>query len=268
MKLPHAGLLLLAALAAAEEASPPAVQLPRAAHAVDPARDGLELTLTATGEIFRDGRRVSLDALAAALTKAVAAGKLEEEAPRVSLLRLRLRIDERAPWRHVQWLLIAAAEAKIYRTEFGIVREGGGEGALPAWLPLDRGVAAKSGPPPETGRVRIRIVAEGEREAKFGPASEQEPVREPAEIAFLIGEERTKDPGELIAWIMEEIATTQCGGTAIEWEIAAESRIPTGAVARLVDALRGLGVDAPSFQGTAPPSKEERARDHLPYPTP
>ncbi len=255
--------LFLAALAAPEDPAQPEIRLPRASHTVAPG--GLAVELTSTGGIVLAGAPVSLAKLAAALEKGVSQREREKEPPHASPLRLRLRVDERAPWRHVQWLLLAAAQAKIYRTEFGTRGEGGGEGALPAWLPMDRGIVpgrAEDG----DARVRIRIVVDGERAAKFGPAGEEKSVKEPAGVAFLLGARRTKDRDELSGWIAVEIATAQCGGTALEWEIAADARIPFGDVARLLDTLRGLGVDAPTFYGTALPSEDRRAAPSLPYP--
>jgi len=118
--------LFLAALAAPEDPAQPEIRLPRASHTVAPG--GLAVELTSTGGIVLAGAPVSLAKLAAALEKGVSQREREKEPPHASPLRLRLRVDERAPWRHVQWLLLAAAQAKIYRTEFGTRGEGGGEG--------------------------------------------------------------------------------------------------------------------------------------------
>jgi len=254
-------LILLAALRAAADDD---LELPVAAHADQPVEAWVGLA--ATGEVHHRGERVSLDRFTAALHEAALrdVGEVAEGGPRASRLRLRIRADARAPWRHVQWLLQAAAECRVYRTEFVVRRDGGGAGVLEAWLPVDAGVHAGGGP---DERVRVRLVAEGARAAKFGPAGAVADVEVPEATAFVLGERRTKDPKELALWLAEEIATRSCGGTSLAWEIAADARVPFGDVVKALDALRGTGVEGVEFHGAPPPSPEVRARDLLLYPS-
>jgi biopolymer transport protein ExbD len=243
--------LLLAALAAAGE---PAVRLPQASEAAKAPPDGaVAVHLGPEGEILvdRDGTTgsVSLDQLATWL-------RARAEKPVV------LRADENAPWRHVQWLMAACAEAKIRRVEFGVKGAAGEEGRMAVQLPAEKG----SKPGSLEIRVAISIFVKKEEPDVWGPA--QGAILRPVQLGYRLGDLDADEIEAARRYIRD--ACQAASGTKMEivGEIQAAARVPHGSVVTLLNEYRRAGLLRVDFAVAArAATAEERVAARLAYPS-
>ncbi len=219
--------LLLAALGqeAAKEPPAPAVpsdRLPVLGTVGDLPKeaDRLVLEVDAKGKVTAAGKALDLEDLRRLLAERADADR-ETEGAKASRLHVVLRADRDLPWQGAQWLMQECARpgVRVNRILFAARPEdGGGEGAMATFLPVDVRTLAPDEEVVLTANMRLRISKEGDGAA---PA----------------------DAAARISGLVERDAT-------LRGEIDASPAVPTGTVLQAVDVFLRSGVRPIVFKGT------------------
>ncbi|MEM8884492.1 MAG: hypothetical protein AAGD14_10505 [Planctomycetota bacterium] len=237
----------------------PAVELPGAWKAWKHPHDwdAFVITLDHQGGIFCGERTedpLSLDELASACRMATKDLKKDPDYP----LDILLRIDRRAPWRHMQLVMTILAEQKLYRI----------------WLAI---TTRKNAGTPSTGRVhRVRSFLPREIPlAGPGPQAEQM-FGAPTSIVlrdggpvFQYGDRKTSNEKELAGWIQEEFDYAVEDGIRprqLYGEVKAVATMPAGTVVAVQSMYRRAGFPEVRYYGTRLPMRAERIAKPLAAP--
>lgn len=220
-------LVLLAVLApeAPKEAPAPAVpsgRLPVLGTVGDLPKEAerLVLEVDAKGKVTSGGKVLDLADLRAILVER-ADGDRRAEGAKASNLHVVLRADRDLPWQGAQWLMQECARpaVRVHRILFAARPEDGGEeGAMATFLPVDVRTAGPDDEVQLTLNMRLRI-SKGGDDAAPSDAAER--------IALFLGRD-----------------------AALRGEIDASPAVPTGTVLHAVDAFLRSGVKAIVFRGT------------------
>jgi len=192
--------------------------------------------------IFVDGRRIDLPSLKEILR--LRSGRVRGAAPsNASPLHLVVRADRAVRWQDAQWVLQAACDpaVRVHRVLFAAMPEDGGEeGAMALYLPMDAGATgsgATAGDPP---RVSLDLSS-----GSAGPS----------------------DPARAIARRLGSLAAGG-GRDAPLVTIRADPEVATGAVLVAADALLRSGAKGVLLQGTSatphPPAAPSRRPSERP----
>ena len=128
-------------------------ELPVTGTVVDAPDRATYVAIAGDGALRFGGQEGGLDELSAWL-RMLSRDPRQREPDGSSKIDLVVRFDRWLPWTLVQWVLMSATEAKIYRIHFAVRPEAGGEdGVLEAFLPRDRG-----GPVPTPHDVLLKPV--------------------------------------------------------------------------------------------------------------
>jgi hypothetical protein len=151
-------------------------------------------------------------------------GLREEKEPHASRLHVVLRADRDVPWQDVQRVMQACADPalRIYRILFAAVPEdGGAEGAIATFLPMDRGLPDDQRPPVWTS-LPVHLRSANPLSSSPGPA------------------------------LYVHLEKTFGGLKGMSWaaQLDADPSVSTGAVLQSVDVLLRWGVKVVFFQGT------------------
>jgi len=246
----------------------------------DPSRR-VVVNLNANGEMTIGGAGRSLADFAEILEKQAnirhaleQSGKLKRPSGVVgSTMKVLLRLDRDAPWVHAQWLMIMAAENKVYRLQLAAQRVDDPKQkqlAVPdsyvkAWLPMDTPVVLRRAP--AVHLIRIHVSGRKEELAKFGPAQARRTVHRPTAFVYRIQNNVVALGDDFAKALRAELVMAMKAGMTPIAEIRAQAKIPVGAVMRAIDAVRLQKLEAIQFYGTAIPTRALRRSRILPYPS-
>ncbi len=192
-----------------------------------PEKERVIVALTAAGNIVVDGNSMDLNGLRQLLRERADRVREEEEA-RLSRLHVVLRADRAARWQDLQWAMQTCADpsVRVYRVLFAAVPEdGGAEGAMALFLPVDRGIPPGNAPPSPAARFPVKV-----RSAEPGGAS-------------------ASPPGpSLYAHLAKTFPDLKGGDTAAT--VDADPGVAGGAVLEAVDVLFRFGVKSVLVRGT------------------
>ncbi len=207
-----------------------------------PEKERLVLEVDARGRVTVGGAALDLDGLRKLLRER-ADGSREETGLKVSNLHVVIRVDRDLPWQGAQWLMqeCASPSIRVYRILFAARPEDGGdEGAVAAFLPVDPGIASTDSRRvvefPSKATVHLRYRPDGDD----GRATDVSP--------------RFRD---LVA-----------RDSRLTGEIDAAPATPTGTVLETLDVILRAGVRRVVFAGTTLQggTSLERAIADLPVP--
>ncbi len=206
-----------------------------------PEKERLEVEVLSSTTLRAGGETLDLPGLQALLRKR-SEGLYEEKPPRVSRLYVVLRVDRDVRWQDVQWVMQACAspDVRVYRILFAAVPEDGGEeGAMAMFLPLDVGLSTANSTGPEVD-LTVRLRSRDTSPAAPGPA-----LFAHMEKAF----GKRKD---------------EVTGATLD----ADPVVATGAVLEAADALLRWGIRRVLFRGTsqavvATPERPAEARPRV-----
>ena len=190
------------------------------------------LTVTRDGTILERGRELSFQDLRSTLRQFSATLRAREKAegrhPRGFASRgcVLLRADKDLPWQAIQWLMMAVAEAKIYRMFHGVLPEKGfSEGALALFLPTDKGISPMAQEPIEEILLPFAV-------SYSGPEADSSAAFKPLKQAL-----------------------ARAGKIKHRVTIKASHNAPYGFILRLADVLLRAGVKKLDFRGTRIPRR-------------
>lgn len=222
--------LVLAAVLAQEAKREPAVlsdRLPTIGTVGDLPKEKFRLVVEADrkGAITVEGKTLDLAEFRKVLLERADASR-EEAGPKASRLSVVLRADRDLPWQGAQWLMqeCAAPKVRVHRILFAALPEDGGEeGAVATFLPMDVGVGvAVPNAPAATISVKLEC--------------------DETEIP--------SDPGDLYPFL--KAPDRRLEGKKVKFDIDAAPTVPTGDVLRTVDAALRFGAESVVFKGTRP----------------
>ncbi|MHC4937837.1 MAG: ExbD/TolR family protein [Planctomycetota bacterium] len=230
----------------------PKLKLPLSEHALpDKPGWGVIVNLDAEGKLTVAGKQRTLAAVGEIIGKE--GEKTKED--QVSGMRVLLRVDEKAPWAHAQWLMIVCALNKVYKVEYAVMRKGDQTGYLKCWLPIDM-----MGGNRERYPVRIHVVARAEKEAAYGELK----VTKPTKFVYRSGKQELGD--DLGAWIGQQKKKAETAKLPLDCEIRAGRKVPWGKVVGVLDLHRANKIESVNFYGTQQPHRRELHAKSLPYP--
>ena len=164
-----------------------------------------------------------------------------------------LRIDRRAPWKHVQLMMIMLAEKQARRIWFGVTsRSKVGEAStgrvsrLRLWLPMEAGLSP-------TGGDKLGAMTSVRRKNNG--------------VTFEYGKDKTDKELQLAKWIKEEFDYAMEDGIRAEQlygDIRATGKNPTSLVISIASMYRAAGFPEVRFYGTQIPTTEARRAKPLP----
>ncbi len=183
-----------------------------------------------------------------------------EGGQKVSKLFLSIEADPVAPWQHLQWLMIVAAEQKYHKLELI-----DGTRRMLTYLPCDRGLSPKAKKPPKEAFVSVHLMARMERPREWNDGK----VFAPMTVVYRLVERETEDLKTLAGWIREAKRAVEPElkkGWTLVGEIKAGHKVPFAHVFDVMAAFVDGGIPAVSFYGTTSPTDEVRRLERLPYP--
>jgi len=230
------------------------VQLPDAAHGLpDKGGWGLIVNLDANGQLSAGDKRCTL----AELGEIVQAEGRKSIKGKASTMRVLLRMDRAAPWKHAQWLMITCALKKVNRVEWAVRLAGDKPGYLKCWLPIDPGLGVR-----DSMQFRVHVVARAEKAVPFGKLQ----VNKPTQFIYTFGQEQAKEIKQVAARIALQKRKSQAAKLPLDSEIRAGHKVPVGEIVGVLDQFRANKIEDVSFYGTQLPNPKQLAAKTLPYP--
>ncbi len=248
----------------------------------EPAAGRVELRVDAAGRLLLPGKvngkagwlPVSWRALRAYLKDSVArfdrterrAGRHGRDADRLSRLDVVVAADAAAAWQHVQWALVAAAEAGLARIWIAVENRKAEGAALIAvnktgYLRLRLPPAATKSDP--TNEVLFRI---GLRVQVQALHQEGEKKGRPSKIRFRFAGRESGDVAAIEKWVADaKKAATGQRGARLRASPHIDPMVPYRVAVQAIGALRAAGLGEFGFVGTAVP-KDMTDAERLPYP--